>query len=189
MKFGPVDILINNAGIVQGKQITDMNEKMARLSLVVNCESHIWLIREFIHDMEEKNEGQIVCVASMAGLAGNAYMTDYCASKFGAVGLNESLRIEMKYKRKNITVTTVCPYIINTGMFDGASASLIFPFLDQEYVIWRMTMAILQKEEETCIPWSQGILAHLTKGVFPSSITDHLIWLLMGWDAMSGFRG
>lgn len=55
--FGPVDILINNAGIVQGKQITEMNEKMARLSLVVNCESHIWLIREFIHDMEERNKG------------------------------------------------------------------------------------------------------------------------------------
>lgn len=49
----------------------------------------------------------------------------------------------MKLKKKNITVTTICPYIINTGMFDGASASYIFPFLDQEYVIWRMTMAIL----------------------------------------------
>jgi all-trans-retinol dehydrogenase (NAD+) len=113
------------------------------LSMVVNCESHIWLIREFIVDMEKRNNGQIVSVASMAGLAGNAYMTDYCASKFGAIGLNESLRIEMKLKGKSITVTTICPYIINTGMFNGANASWIFPFLEQEHVIWRMTMAIL----------------------------------------------
>lgn len=66
----------------------------------------------------------------MAGLAGNAYMTDYCASKFAAVGLNEALRIEMKYNNKDIVCTTICPYIINTGMFKGAKASYLYPFLE-----------------------------------------------------------
>ena len=90
----------------------------------------------------------------MAGLAGNAFLTDYCASKFAAVGLNEALRIEMKHNNKNIVCTTICPYIINTGMFKGAKASMIFPFLDSEFVIKRMVNAILQQEEECTIPWS-----------------------------------
>lgn len=85
--------------------------------------------------MKNKKSGQVVSVASMAGLAGNAYMSDYCASKFASVGLNEALRIEMKYLKKNIVCTTVCPYIINTGMFKGARASIIFPFLEQDYVV------------------------------------------------------
>ena len=85
--------------------------------------------------MIEQDQGQIVSVASMAGIAGNAYMADYCASKFAAVGLQESLRIEMKLARKNIVCTTICPYMINTGMFDGAKGSMIFPFLEAEYVI------------------------------------------------------
>jgi len=56
-KFGDVDILINNAGIVQGKEILDLNEKMASLSFKVNMECHLWLIKEFLPGMVEKNKG------------------------------------------------------------------------------------------------------------------------------------
>ena len=62
----------------------------------------MWIIREFIDDMVSSNEGHIVSIASMAGLAGNAYMSDYCASKFASIGLMESLRIEMKLANQNV---------------------------------------------------------------------------------------
>jgi len=57
-------------------------------------------------------------------------MTDYCASKFAAVGMMEALRLELKRARKDIVCTTICPYFIKTGMFDGAKAGLLFPFLE-----------------------------------------------------------
>lgn len=129
-RFGDVDILINNAGIVQGKQMMDLNENLVRKQFVVNCESHFWLIREFLGPMIEKNKGHIVSIASAAGLLGQPFMTDYCASKFAAVGMQEALRIELKRARKNITCTTIMPYFINTGMFEGAKGTLLFPFLD-----------------------------------------------------------
>lgn len=153
-KFGPVDILINNAGIVQGKMLLDMNEALMRKSFEVNVESHMWIVRDVLPEMLKKNSGQIVSVSSMTGLVGNAYMCDYAASKFAATGFNESLRIEMKYLEKNIRVTTILPYIINTGMFDGANASWFFPILEPNYVIRRMMDAILQEEEEIAIPWT-----------------------------------
>lgn len=95
-KYGEVDILVNNAGVIQGKSILELNEEHASRTMVINLESHFWLIREFLPAMLRKNEGHIVGVASMAGLAGAPYLTDYCASKFGCVGLMEALRIEMK---------------------------------------------------------------------------------------------
>ena len=101
-KFGDVDILINNAGIVQGKKITESNEDLIRKVLVVNCECHFWLIKEFIPGMIKKNRGQIVSIASIAGITGSPEMTDYSASKFAAVGMMESLRAELKRDKKNI---------------------------------------------------------------------------------------
>jgi NADP-dependent 3-hydroxy acid dehydrogenase YdfG len=56
-KFGEVDILINNAGIVQGKLISELDENFASKSYKVNFESHLWLIREFIEAMKKKNTG------------------------------------------------------------------------------------------------------------------------------------
>ena len=52
-------------------------------------------------------------------------MVDYCASKGGAVGLMEALRLEMKKIKANIKCVTICPYFINTGMFDGIVTSYI----------------------------------------------------------------
>lgn len=95
-KFGDVEILINNAGIVQGKLLHEMNEGMASKTMIVNAESHFWLCRDVLPAMMTKNEGHIVSIASVAGLEGLAGMTDYCASKFAAYGFQESLRIELK---------------------------------------------------------------------------------------------
>jgi all-trans-retinol dehydrogenase (NAD+) len=66
----------------------------------------------------------------MAGVVGNPDLGDYCASKFAAIGLNESLRIEMKRAQKNIVCTTIMPFYINTGMFEGVRCSWFYPLLD-----------------------------------------------------------
>jgi len=69
-------------------------------------------------------------------------MVDYSASKFAAVGMMDSLRCEMKREGHNINTTIVCPFFINTGMFDGVSTGTLFQLLDQEYVVSRIVNAI-----------------------------------------------
>lgn len=141
--FGDVDILINNAGIVQGKEFMSLNEKLVSKQFIVNMESHFWITKEFLGPMLKNNSGQLVSIASMAGLLGQANLTDYCAAKFGAVGFMESLRVELKKNNSNVVCTTICPYFINTGMFDGATTGLLFPILEQQPTIDRMVKAIL----------------------------------------------
>lgn len=58
-------------------------------------------------------------IASIAGWVGVAGLVDYCASKFGAVGFDESLRMELRNSGSQVKTTCICPYYINTGMFDG----------------------------------------------------------------------
>lgn len=73
--------------------------------------------------MYEKNHGHIVTIASCAGLFGTPSLCDYSASKFAAVGFDESLRNELLQIKKNgVKTTCVCPYYIDTGMFQGTSA-------------------------------------------------------------------
>ena len=71
--------------------------------------------------MLEKNHGHIVSIASLAGFGGVPQLVDYCASKFGAVGLHDSLFVELTRNPDNqVKTSVVCPSFINTGMFDGA---------------------------------------------------------------------
>ena len=108
----------------------ESSEALISKCLLVNLECHYWLIREFLPAMLSKNKGHIVSIASLGGIQGNPEMTDYSASKFACIGLMESLRLEMKRSNKNITCTTICPFFINTGMFDGVKPGVVYSLLD-----------------------------------------------------------
>jgi short-subunit dehydrogenase len=126
----------------------------------------------------------------MAGQFGTPFLSDYSAAKAGAIGMMESLRMELKRAGKTgVVCTTICPFFINTGMFDGVRGSMFFPFLDQEETIRRMVAGILQNEEHVNIPWRTGFLIHLMKALFPPAMYDYVCAMLMGWDAMAEFRG
>ena len=76
--------------------------------------------------MLERDHGHVVSIASSAGLFGVAGLCDYCSSKFGAVGFNESLQMEISATgKKDVHTTTICPYFINTGMFDGVKTRYV----------------------------------------------------------------
>lgn len=76
--------------------------------------------KAFLPSMLEKNHGHVVTIASSAGLFGVCGLCDYCASKTGAVGIDESLMMELNaMKMTGVHTTIICPFFINTGMFDG----------------------------------------------------------------------
>lgn len=133
------------------------------------------LIKEFLPDMLKLNKGHIVSISSLAGLVGVPGLGDYCGSKFAAFGIDESLRLELKNLKSNVVTTCVCPFFINTGMFEGVKTNFpLLPMLDQEWVSNRIITAIRQEEPVLIVPWFAS-LAITARGLLPSWTFDHLM--------------
>lgn len=153
-RSGVVDVLINNAGIVAGKHLLDSTESDIRRTYEVNALALYWVTRAVLPRMIERGGGAVVTVASAAGLLGVAQQTDYSATKFAAVGFTESLRAEMRALGHPIDTLTVCPFFIDTGMFDGAQTKFPFllPVLKEDRVAAQILDAIEKRRPTLVMP-------------------------------------
>lgn len=190
-EIGDVTILINNAGIVTGKKILDCPDEAMERTMKVNAISHFWTVKAFLQDMLDKNHGHIVTIASNAGCVGIAGLADYCASKFAAVGFDESLRMEFKkLKKTGLKTTCVCPYFIDTGMFDGAATKwpIILPILKPDYVAEQIVHAVRINKAVLMMP-RFSLLSHLFRALLPVQLFDEAVELTGASDSMDDFKG
>ncbi|NXS29967.1 RDHE2 dehydrogenase, partial [Pomatostomus ruficeps] len=190
-EVGDVSILINNAGIVIGKRFLDSPDSLVEKTMQVNTMAHFWTYKAFLPAMIAANHGHLVSIASSAGLCGVNNLSDYCASKFAAVGFAESIDMEMRTLRKTgVKTTIVCPYVINTGMFDGVKTKWprLLPILDPEYVAERIMTAVRQNQEILLIPRIIYILYFL-KSFLPVKATVLLMDYFGNFDIMNTFKG
>jgi len=113
-KFGGVDILINNAGIFTVKKLADTTEKEWDEILAVNLKSAFLCCKTALPYMLRNNAGTIINVSSGAGKAGFDSLSAYCASKFGMMGLTESLAWEVA--SHSVRAMAICPGEVATRM-------------------------------------------------------------------------
>ncbi|NXL97392.1 RDHE2 dehydrogenase, partial [Tyrannus savana] len=190
-EVGDVNILVNNAGIVTGKTFVDAPDSLVEKTMEVNTMAHFWTYKAFLPAMIATNHGHLVSIASSAGLCGVTRLSDYCASKFAAVGFAESIDVEMRSLGKTgIKTTIVCPYIINTGMFDGVKTKWphVFPVLDPEYVAEKIVTAVRQNQEMLLIPRILYVLFAL-KNILPVKAAVLLLDYFGAFNLMDTFKG
>ncbi|SFJ57107.1 3-ketoacyl-ACP reductase [Myroides guanonis] len=129
--LGGIDILVNNAGIAEFGKFTEMNADRWEEILLTNVMGIYNVTREILPLLIEKNEGDIINVASTAGLNGNPGTSAYSASKFAVIGMSESLMKEVR--KNNIRVCTLTPSTIASdmsielGITDGNPDSVLQP--------------------------------------------------------------
>ena len=121
--FGPVTILVNNAGAAESAPFVRTSLELLRRMLDVNLIGTFLCSRAALPDMLEAGFGRIVNVASIAGLKGAAYVSAYCAAKHGVVGLTRALALETA--TRGITVNAVCPSYTDTDMAQRAIANIV----------------------------------------------------------------
>ncbi|CAD5221867.1 unnamed protein product [Bursaphelenchus xylophilus] len=153
-RYGFVDILINNAGIVTGKKLLDCSNEVFEKTMSVNANALFYVTKQFLPAMIERGKGHVVVVSSMAGRIGINGLVDYSTSKFAACGFAESLHAELATLNKNIKTTLICPYYMNTGMFDGVKSCfpLLLPILEPEYVRDQIVEAVLTDTHVVYMP-------------------------------------
>jgi NAD(P)-dependent dehydrogenase (short-subunit alcohol dehydrogenase family) len=120
--FGPVDILINNAGQAQSGPMHRAPEDLWHSMIAVNLTGTYHAIRAVLPVMIERKFGRIVNIASTAGVRGYPYVSAYCASKHGVIGLTRALALEVA--QRNITVNAVCPGYTETDIVQDAIANI-----------------------------------------------------------------
>jgi 3-oxoacyl-[acyl-carrier protein] reductase len=106
-KYGKIDFLINNAGITYVKKLIDTTEEEWDRTLDINLKGVFLFCKAVVPQMIMNNFGVIINVSSGAGKVGFENISAYCASKFGMMGLTESLGWEVA--NSNIRVMTICP--------------------------------------------------------------------------------
>jgi len=112
--FGTIDILINNAGILYQKPISETSDEDWNAVINTNLKGPFLLTREVLPIFEKHAKGKIVNIASIAGIIGYENLSAYCASKGGIIALTRSLALE--FAPKKINVNCICPGAIRTGM-------------------------------------------------------------------------
>lgn len=113
-RFGPVDVLVNNAGQAQTAPFLKMDLALWQRMLSVNLTGTLICTQAVLPGMVARGWGRVVNVASTAGQVGYAYVSAYCAAKHGVMGLTKSLALEMA--KKGVTVNAVCPGYTETDI-------------------------------------------------------------------------
>ena len=113
-KFGGIDVLVNNAGVAVVKNLIDMNEDEWDATMDINLKGVFLCSKAVLPIMIRQGSGVIVNISSGAGKTGFAEISAYCASKFGLIGLTESLAKEVQ--QYNIKVIALCPGEVATRM-------------------------------------------------------------------------
>lgn len=189
-RFGRVDILINCAGIVTSNNYFDgLTTTEIRRTMEINALAPMHIALALLPDMLSRNEGHICNIASAAGLLANPRMSAYAASKWAVIGWSDSLRVELKERKSNVHVTTIAPYYINTGMFDGVKSRWFMPILDPENTSRKILRSIERNQTFNGIPWGFHIV-RLFQGIFPTPVFDYLFGHLFGvYHTMDHFTG
>lgn len=187
-EVGTVDILINNAGIVVGKYFHDHSMDEITKTMEINANAPMYITGLFLDDMMRQNSGHICNIASSAGIISNPKMSVYAASKWSLVGWSDSLRLEMKQMDKNINVTTIMPYYINTGMFDGVKSKL--PILKPEPTALTIVNAIKYNKKMVTIPGYIYRVTRLGQAVMSINFFDWFAGKVLGiYKTMEHFSG
>lgn len=168
-KHGKIDILINNAGVVQPGAADKISIKKINQQVSVNLLGTIYGCRAVLQVMKKQNQGHIVNVASLGGIVPMPGEAVYCATKYAIRGYSLSLYSELKDTPVGISV--ICPDSVDTPQldyemqFDESSLSFLSVPLEPEVVARAVPRAIEKRKPEVLVPSFTGVLTRMGMGI------------------------
>jgi len=192
---GHVDVLVNNAGMIEMAPATEMTLADYRSAMDTNFWGAVITTREVLQSMRRRGQGRIVNITSIGGKCAVPHLLPYCASKFALVGWSEGLRGEVR--KDGIYVTTIVPGLMRTGsprhaLFKGQHRKEYAWFsiadatpatsMSADRAARRIVRACINGESEVTLGW-QAKLTATFHGLFPglsSELAAAANWALPG---------
>lgn len=171
-KMGGIDILINNAGVLDFIRLEQQSDERIAQMIHTNVTVPIQLTRAVLNHFQKNNKGHIVFVGSIFGSLGFPYFSTYCASKFAVHGFSQSLRRELA--GTDICITYIAPRGIKTPMNDARTVAMWekdgTKMDDPDTVARIIVKALIKEQEEVFIGFPQSFFAWLN-GLSPKMIS------------------
>ncbi len=147
---GPVDILINNAGIVYPDTVLNMSAEIFQRITEVNYLGLVWMMKAFVPGMVNRKSGHVVNIGSQAAKIGVVNLGPYCGSKFAVVGVTDAFRQELA--GTGVHFTLVHAGYASTGMFTGVRVPWITRWVDPQRVVDEALRGVKKNKAEVFVP-------------------------------------
>jgi len=186
---GPIDVLVNNAGLVFGGAFLATPVEKHLTTYRVNTLGLVAMTHAFLPDLIAGRDGHVVNVASASGFVGLPFGATYASSKWAVIGFSESLVLELELLgHRHVHVTAVCPSYVATGLFEGARAPLGTRLLTPERVAELTVRAVLRNRLQVRAPWLIKMTPFL-HGVLPFRLFARVATLFGVNTSMMAWRG
>lgn len=186
--YGPIHVLVNNAGIVTGGNFLDVPIDRHLTTQHVNTGGVIIVTHTFLPDLLLHEEAAIVNIASASAMIALPNAATYAASKWAVLGFTESLREELRLHGAPVTVTSICPSYIATGMFNGVKPPLLAPLLKPEWLAGKIVTCVRKKREHFTAPFLTKLIP-IAKATWPRAAFRWLLTVMGVYRSMEDWRG
>ncbi|MEV0857015.1 SDR family oxidoreductase [Nocardia fluminea] len=163
---GPLDVLVNNAGVMPNGPFLEQSDRIDQLTMDVNVYGVIHGMRLALPGMVERGYGHVVNVASLAGKFPLKGLAVYNASKYAVVGLTAATRLEMD--ATGVSVSAVLPSAVRTELSSGIDYGIL-PAVDPEDIAAAVVRTVKTRAAETAVPGYVGLLANAS-GLVPEPV-------------------
>jgi all-trans-retinol dehydrogenase (NAD+) len=164
---GPIDVLVNNAGLVFGGAFLDVPLDRHLLTYRVNVLGLVAMTHAFLPDLISRPDAHLVNTASASGYVGLPMGTTYASSKWAVIGFSEGIELELReLGHRHVHVTAICPSYVSTGLFDGAKPPMLTRMLTADRLADKVVRAVLGNRRTVRTPWLIAVTP-LLKGLLP----------------------
>ena len=181
--LGPLDVIVNNAGIMPLGVLADEDDATAQRMIDINLHGVLFGIKLALPGMLERDSGHIVNIASQAGKAGFPGGATYSATKHAVVGLSEALRAETY--ETGIEVSCVMPAIVNTELASGLQQARGVKSVEPEDVAAEIVDALKRPRFDVYVPRSSGPVLRLIS-MLPRRVREVVARLMNADQVLAG---
>ncbi len=153
----PLDVLVNNAGVMPNAAFLDQEDRIDRLTMDVNVYGVIHGMRLALPGMVERGRGHVVNVASLAGKFPIKGLAVYNASKYAVVGLTAATRLELE--STGVSISAVLPSAVRTELSSGIDYGVL-PAVDPEDIAAAVVKSVRSRKAELAVPSYVGLAAN-----------------------------